>query len=200
MNKRIRPNVKPSQTAGFTLVEMLVVVIMVGIMAAIMVPTWNAFATRQRLSTARDRASQYIRQVQSDARQSRIPRIVALDPNSGSPRIASSPYTLNTTPPAFSAFNNWTSLGEGLTAGMIRMSVVDTTKASVKYVAFDGNGLITGTPDASVAPKLPVYVTVADGKTSDSKSNRCVILDSLIGGLRLNEGVFNATDQSGCLP
>ncbi|NJK50457.1 type II secretion system protein [Candidatus Gracilibacteria bacterium] len=62
---------KKQATAGFTLLEMLAVVTMVGILAAIAVPSWLGFINRQQLNTANDKIYQAMRQAQSRASQQR---------------------------------------------------------------------------------------------------------------------------------
>jgi prepilin-type N-terminal cleavage/methylation domain-containing protein len=62
---------KKSTSAGFTLLEVLAVVTMIGVLAAIAVPSWVAFLDRQRLNSANNQVYQAMRQAQSQARQNR---------------------------------------------------------------------------------------------------------------------------------
>jgi prepilin-type N-terminal cleavage/methylation domain-containing protein len=62
---------KKQATAGFTLLEMLAVVTMVGVLAAIAVPNWLGFINRQQLNTANNQIYQAMRQAQSRASQQR---------------------------------------------------------------------------------------------------------------------------------
>lgn len=58
-----------SKESGFTLIEMFVIVIMVGILAAIAAPNWLGYLNRRRVTTTRDDVYQAILQAQVKAKQ-----------------------------------------------------------------------------------------------------------------------------------
>ncbi len=57
-----------SKSLGFTLLEVLVVMIMVGILSAIAAPSWLGFVNNQRISTSQNKIFQAIRVAQSDSK------------------------------------------------------------------------------------------------------------------------------------
>lgn len=67
-NRRSRPG---RSTAGFTLLELMTVVLMVGVLAAIAAPSWQYFMTAQRLTTAQEKVWQVLRTTQHQARQTK---------------------------------------------------------------------------------------------------------------------------------
>ncbi len=190
MNKRIRPK---HSAAGFTLLEVLVVIIVIGILFAIAAPGWESFLSRQRVNTAREQVLQTIRQAQSTARSTRTPRVVYFDSTTGYPRVASAPFqrgaSLNLTA---GNFTNWKSLAaENTQSGMIRVNVYTGAPLAASgnnQIVFDGNGAVAQAPTIAGTQTLPFVVTVARGGTTASGTNRCVLVTTLLGATQLAEG------------
>ena len=69
LSKRQYP---PIQNRGFTIAEVMVVVLIIGILAAIVAPSWLAFANRQRLRISTDRVYQAMRKAKSRAIRDKV--------------------------------------------------------------------------------------------------------------------------------
>lgn len=63
-------------TAGFTLFELLIVIVIASILALIAAPSWIGFTNNRRTEAARDQVFQILRQAQTQAQASRRPKVV----------------------------------------------------------------------------------------------------------------------------
>jgi prepilin-type N-terminal cleavage/methylation domain len=61
-------NQPQTSTVGFTMFELMVVVVIIGILSAIAAPGWNAFINNQRTRTVNDAVFRALRSAQSDAK------------------------------------------------------------------------------------------------------------------------------------
>src|SRR5919199_25028 len=140
---------------GFTLLEVLIIVILVGIFASIAAPSWLAFINRQRVRTVNDRVFQSLRLAQSEAKRTKRDIKIEFKSNASNPPV--DPPTVTFTP----------SLATG--------GSTQTLNA--------GGEIKPGT----------IKLSAARGG-----SKQCVIVETLLGSMRTDEGEFNATTGQGC--
>jgi Tfp pilus assembly protein FimT len=174
------------QTAGYTLIELLAVIIFAGILAAIAAPTWFSFANRQRVGTVRDDLLQTLKQTQQDAIQQRREIAFSIVPDADLPTINSRGERV---------------LGEGsgLQPGTVQLNsyYIDGGTAENPPVdlaiVFDYQGqpvnnmreTETGTT-AITGQTLPFVISI---KSTDSgQIEQCVIIANLIGSIKTAEG------------
>lgn len=193
---------KKRATAGFTLLEMLVIIAIIGILFAIAAPGWETFLSRQRISAAREEVLQVLRQTQSDARTSRSARVVAFDVRPGNRhRIGVAPYVSNTALPVAPANFKWKTLGDDSPEGSLGLFInagsPPATNAT-RQLVFDANGAIAQPPTVPGAQTLPFYITLARGGANAPGSNRCIVIQTLLGSTRLDEEAFTASTNRGC--
>lgn len=188
------------QNAGFTLVEVLVVVIMVGVLAAIVAPSWLTFVNRQRVNKANDAVLTALQEAQREAKKTKRSYSVSFRTDSNVPQIAI--YPSGSSP-------MWRDLGGdlGIQSGQLVLgtnlsnttntvsspsSVVFGSITTPKTITFDYMGTLPnanfGTiPTGSTEPpglRVGVAVPIPGSSTSASNVKRCVILVTLIGGMR----------------
>ncbi|MDJ0617030.1 MAG: prepilin-type N-terminal cleavage/methylation domain-containing protein [Calothrix sp. MO_192.B10] len=177
-----------AQSNGFTLLEALVAVFMVGIMAAIVAPGWLGFVKRQRLNKAGDLVLAALQEAQREAKKNKRNYSVSLRTNSNIPEIA---VYSGSTP------SGWSSLGEevGIQPGQVILGTnlsSTNTAASLTFnssttqtITFDYMGVLASKTDGTASDTgLKVVVATPTSGASPSNVKRCVIIETLLGGMR----------------
>jgi type II secretory pathway pseudopilin PulG len=171
--------------AGYTLIELIVIMVIVGIFAAIAAPSWLGFLNRQRLSTAQGEAVTAIREAQAKAKQQRRTWAVCFQDTGTVVRWAVSPR-LNT------AWNCSLAGGwQNLTRSDANKIAIDTansfspttlaTPAGFYTVEFDEKGWAARSQTDS-SKDLGKITFRLRNQTGGSK--RCVYVATLLGSVR----------------
>jgi prepilin-type N-terminal cleavage/methylation domain-containing protein len=159
-----------STAAGYTLTEVIVVVVMISVLAAIAAPSWVALLNRQRLSNATNDVLQALRQAQDEAIRTRYPKQVTLNPGVN---------------PTINVLNEVRRVGQG----NVRMQVTPNTVTTITFGATGGP--ITGPQDVTPDINLPISIAVTVPATGGVR--RCVVIETLLGAMRtVNQG------ENGC--
>jgi len=181
---------------GFTILELIVVMLVLGLLSAIAAPSWLAFINRQRVRTVNDRVLQTLRSAQSEAKRSKRDIIITFDPT---PNTDQPTAIINTDPPQSIPLQTVTFNGGGeIKRGTIALTVNKPALAPgpPNSIVFDYQGNLTTGTTPFVVTVAPLDKSVPLGP--DTKGKQCVIVETLLGGMRTDEGKFTPGTGKGC--
>ncbi|UBF25313.1 prepilin-type N-terminal cleavage/methylation domain-containing protein [Kovacikia minuta CCNUW1] len=153
-----------SSARGFTILESIVIVAILGILLAIMAPGWASFMTVSRLNAAQAEVYQVMRDAQSTARRNHLTWQASFREWNEVVQWAIHPASLSPTNAV------WKNLDPN-----IRLDAETTLQTSngVRRVQFDENGNVNG----------QLGRLTLSGKAG-GRTKRCVIVSTLIGVVR----------------
>ncbi len=154
-----------SHASGFTLLETLIVVLIIGILMLIVAPGWNNLLTRQQLSVAQSDTHQIIREAQREAIHRRVTWQASFRQTDNQVEWASHAVSL---PPAQATWQTLTSV--------VKIDAAETTfpKAGDVYrIRFNYQGHVNGQLGR-------LTFTGRNG----GRLKRCVFVSTLLGTLR----------------
>jgi prepilin-type N-terminal cleavage/methylation domain-containing protein len=169
--------------AGFSLIELLVVLIIVGVLAAISAPTWSAFANQQRLGAANDAALLVMRQAQSQSRQQKRAWSACFRDDNTSLEYAVQPGDC-------SAEGTWKSLTEDANNfAELDASLTNFRQNGGAYqVQFDEKGWLSTDDRSRMANAGDVGLQVAFAIRNQPaiESRSCTAIATLLGAMRVD--------------
>ena len=169
---------------GFTLLEVLIIVLIVGIFASIAAPSWLAFINRQRVRTVNDRVLQTLRSAQSEAKRTKRDITITFS----APSV--DPPTVTFTPPlatggSTQALNAGGEIKPGTIALSTNATVAGDPDLPLNSIIFDYQGNVKKLPSPN--PGIPGRFVVSVSPVKGG-GKQCAIVETLIGGMRTAEG------------
>lgn len=170
--------------AGFTLAEMLVIIVIIGILAGIAAPGWVSFLTRQRLNAAQAEAVTAMRTAQVNAKKEKRSWEVAFRDLDN--RVQWSVHPENQPQDQW----QWRNL-TGEDSELVEI-VKDKTKLKEKdgvyTLRFEYNGWVKLDEPVGVDEEIGRIVFRRREKNSNDKSSKsCVYVSTILGNLRTDQ-------------
>ncbi len=151
--------------SGFTLIEMITVVLMMGILSAIVAPSWLSFIKTRHLNVAQDQVYRAMREAQSQAKKEKLTYHTSFREQNNIVQWAVHAATID------SSNAKWNNLDASVKLD------TETTLAElpngVKQVQFDYIGSV----------KVPLGRITLSSK-SGGKAKRCIIVSTILGAMR----------------
>ena len=199
-NSAAKPSHKFNKTAsrkgdgGFTILEVLVIVLILGILSSIAAPSWLAFINRQRVRTVNDRVFQSLRLAQSEAKRSKRDVTVTFytPPSADPPRVEIDTNPAESDPLKKEIRKETFSSGGEIKPRTIVLSTnatayrdTDGYDVPANSIVFDYKGNVKKLP--STNPAIPGRFVVSVS-TVKGAAKQCAIVETIIGGMRTAEG------------
>jgi prepilin-type N-terminal cleavage/methylation domain-containing protein len=169
---------------GFTLIEILVVMLMVGILVAIAAPSWAAFVNNQRLNSAQSRAFSTLRLAQSYAKRDQTMWQATFRNTNNFAQYAIHKTPTTTTTQAYWDSLPWENFEQGVrivdnTESQPRTTLTKLTaipEPDVYRVQFKPQGIPNGLGELG-------RITFVGKAGGDRK--KCVIISTILGSMRV---------------
>ncbi|HEY9601505.1 MAG TPA: prepilin-type cleavage/methylation domain-containing protein [Allocoleopsis sp.] len=174
--------VRNQSNAGFTVLELIILLAVLGIVSAIAIPTWNAFINRQRLNAAQYRVYQAMQETKSNAMLQKVTWQLSVREAiaNGKPivQLATHPRSLSPN------LATWRSLDTGIRLYSKETTLYTDKQNGIQRVQFNYMGNTNG--------QLGQLTLIVN---NNSKLKRCVYVSTLIGTLRMGQEHAKANDS-----
>ena len=196
---RLHRSNPPHPIAGFTLIEVLVVIIIAAVLAGIAAPGWLAFVNRQRIISVQNDLVANLNRLQSDAQQRRTPVQVWVEV--GDTDRAQIRYGAKGAP--FEQLRLQPLGDEAIPQGTIRLRAFrgfdanGTAQTTWQPITTTSSGLCNnidqpcfnldflGNPDRN---RVPFKIEVYEANSPNGSGRKCVIMPTLLGQIKTEQG------------
>lgn len=161
-----------SSKRGFSLLELLVVIVIAGVLVAIVAPAWLGFVNRQKLSSSQSQVFTALKTAQSDAKRTKRTNTVTIANVNGYGVLGSS-LSLQTT-----------KLDDNVQVASVTATNT-TTSALVTLslpidINFDSRGVITTSSSLPFGIGTPIQINL---QSQQGGRKSCVIVSTLLGAI-----------------
>jgi prepilin-type N-terminal cleavage/methylation domain-containing protein len=163
--------------AGFTLIEMIVVFLMIGVLSAIAAPSWLAFMNIHHLNVAQDQVYRAMREAQSQAKKEKLTYHASFREQNDIVQWAVHAATIDPSNAQWNDLDASVKLDE-------HESTLDKLPNGVRRVPFDHLGTVK-----------PPFGRITLSSKSGGTVKRCVFISTILGAMRTAKE--NPTPDSG---
>jgi prepilin-type N-terminal cleavage/methylation domain-containing protein len=200
-----KPIIKSSSSSGFTLFEMLIVALLIGILGAIIIPSWLSFIELRRLNVAQNQTYLAMRQAQSQATKEKITWQVTFRERKGRIQWTTHPAEAGKFLPDAVKNNDslWQSFHENIAVDTTRNNKGDLETTFRKdplgqrwRILFNYQGCpVYDVGDECTRTSLRALgqITFFNGYTG--KAKRCVYVSTIIGAMRTGKEQAKANEN-----
>lgn len=171
---------------GFTIIEVLVVMVMIGILSAIAGPGWLTFVSNQRLKVASNRALLAAREAQFKAKQQHRTWQVSFRESDGETQYWVHPEGTTSNPV-------WQGLLDGNSTEIVVDPATSTLSAGCGIadycIQFEDRGILDSEwldQQATVSDNVVGRITFQRSDSANDDQRRCLAVTSLLGSIQLN--------------
>jgi type II secretion system protein H len=174
------------RAAGFTLLELMIILAIIGILSAIAAPSWNSFYATRQLNTAQDQIQGSIKLGQHLAKMQRRPYRFVIEQHGDIVRwgITTEPYKATATDLIVPM--EWKSSFQNISIDTTQTTFRKVQEKQQWFMVLDDDGTLTGQLGR---------VTLTSQMVSEQ---RCVIMSTLLGHTRKGQNQRVKQDRFTC--
>ena len=178
--------------AGFTMIETLIILLIIGIFIAIVAPSWQMFINNQRLKVSLDRAYSAMELAQSNAKRSKISWQASFKQVEENVQVAVHQADI---PPAQVPANQWKNLEpqiqidtEETTVLPVNENNEQTQNSTIRRVMFNYRGCpVSRSYHECTQTSIRAQGTLTLYHPNLRNSQRCIIISTLLGHKRTSK-------------
>ncbi|HEY9864123.1 MAG TPA: prepilin-type N-terminal cleavage/methylation domain-containing protein [Candidatus Obscuribacterales bacterium] len=170
-----------SSDSGFTLIEQLIIILIIGVLSAIAAPSWLGFINNQRLNTSIDRIYWAMQTTRAEAKLNKETRQISFRDQNNTVQWAI--HRPDETPTE----NQWTILDQGVQIDEAETTLYQNKTTKIWRMQFDYKGRANGQLGR-------VTISLRNGSTA----KRCTFVSTLLGTLRKSKNNLKPKDGKYC--